>query len=265
MKNIHILPTDKPSRFYKRNSDSSFDFSTSSYPEIGNSKNQNIYVTSDEEINQQTKPCWCINTIKSTWDDDLIYYQGSMPQYHYIGFKKIILTDNQDLITDGVQSIDDEFLEFIVKNPSCERVEVKKGFADGTAYGYNFLDYKIIIPKEEPTIVRLPTYYEPKQETLEEVRKVERTELFNSIYSVVKKIPRKDVDGDAMDAISCAYEIEQLFYEWQQQSYSEEDMKQFAWECVANFLSNSNNKVEMALVEVIMDRNSKQFEQFKKK
>ena len=63
------------------------------------------------------------------------------------------------------------------------------------------------------------------KETLEEVRKVERTELFNSIYSVVKKIPRKDVDGDAMDAISCAYEIEQLFYEWQQERmYSEEEV-----------------------------------------
>ncbi len=48
----------------------------------------------------------------------------------------------------------------------------------------------------------------------------------------------------------------------QERMYSEEDMKQFAWECVANFLSNRNNKVEMALVEVIMDRNSKQFEQF---
>jgi len=53
---------------------------------------------------------------------------------------------------------------------------------------------------------------------------------------------------------------------WQaERMYSEEDMKQFAWECVANFLSNNVNEVEMALVEVIIDRNSKQFEQFKKK
>jgi hypothetical protein len=50
-----------------------------------------------------------------------------------------------------------------------------------------------------------------------------------------------------------------------ERSYSEEDMKQFAWECVANFLSNNVNEVEMALVEVIIDRNNKQFEQFKKK
>ena len=66
------------------------------------------------------------------------------------------------------------------------------------------------------------------QETLEEVRKVERTELFNSIFSVVKQIPRKDVECDAMDASSCSYEIEQLFYKWQQEQdknkYSEEDL-----------------------------------------
>ena len=55
------------------------------------------------------------------------------------------------------------------------------------------------------------------KETLEEVRKVERTELFNSIFSVVKQIPRKDVECDAMDASSCSYEIEQLFYKWQQE------------------------------------------------
>jgi hypothetical protein len=53
---------------------------------------------------------------------------------------------------------------------------------------------------------------------------------------------------------------------WQQErSYSEEDLKQFAWQCVANFLSNKNNAVEQNLVEVIMDRNNLEFEQFKKK
>ena len=68
------------------------------------------------------------------------------------------------------------------------------------------------------------------KETLEEVRKVERTELFNSIFSVVKQIPRKDVECDAMDASSCSYEIEQLFYKWQQEQnkklYSEEELRE---------------------------------------
>ncbi len=47
--------------------------------------------------------------------------------------------------------------------------------------------------------------------------------------------------------------------------YSEEDLKQFAWQCVANFLSNRNNKVEQNLVEVIIDRNNLEFDQFGKK
>lgn len=59
-----------------------------------------------------------------------------------------------------------------------------------------------------------------KQTAVEEVRKVKRTELFKSILSIVKQIPRKDVEGDAMDAPSCAYEIEQLFLKWQQEQDS---------------------------------------------
>ena len=56
----------------------------------------------------------------------------------------IILTTDQDLIENGVQAIDDDFLEWFVENPSCERVKVED-------YGnlYNFR-YLILIPKEEP-------------------------------------------------------------------------------------------------------------------
>lgn len=47
-------------------------------------------LVSDEEINEHTKPCYCFNSIKNTWDDNIIFYQGAMPKYHYKGFKKII-------------------------------------------------------------------------------------------------------------------------------------------------------------------------------
>ena len=118
MKNIHILQTDKPSRL-------ACDFDKL----ILNSrllspilyKTQNIYITSDEED------------------------------------KKIILTTDPSL--DGVQKIDDEFLEWFVKNPSCEEIEVESNYRvksgtiqehkEGKA-GYEYYDYKIIIPKKEP-------------------------------------------------------------------------------------------------------------------
>jgi hypothetical protein len=67
------------------------------------------------------------------------------------------------------------------------------------------------------------------QETVEEVRKVKRTELFKSILSIVKQIPRKDVEGDAMDAPSCAYEIEQLFYKLQSERLFTDDEMNLAY------------------------------------
>jgi hypothetical protein len=52
---------------------------------------------------------------------------------------------------------------------------------------------------------------------------------------------------------------------WQQERmYSEEDMKQYACQCVANFLSNSKNELEQSLIEVIINRNNDEFNQFKK-
>lgn len=47
-------------------------------------------LVSYEEINEHTKPCYCFNSTKNTWDDDVVFYQGTMPNYHYKGFKKII-------------------------------------------------------------------------------------------------------------------------------------------------------------------------------
>jgi len=66
-------------------------------------------------------------------------------QYAY----KVILTTNKLLIKDGVQAIDDEFLEWFVKNPSCEEVEIINTF-DYIKKGYvSHSGYNIQITKEE--------------------------------------------------------------------------------------------------------------------
>ena len=112
--------------------------------EMGDSY-QHIYITSNEEIKEGD---WVFN-----FEYIYIVQYDSKKHDSKFWYKKIILTTDQDLIKDGVQAIDDEFLEWFVKNPSCEEVEIEK-------YGYmpeEPYDYKIIIPKEEP-----------KQETLEE-------------------------------------------------------------------------------------------------
>ena len=173
--------------------------------------------------------------------------------------KKIVLTTDQDLIKDGVQEIPEYFLiHYIIGNNPIEYVEIKEHLESIDTMKIN---YELIIPKEEPKqefpqfgTKEFYTFFsdlcdkllggkpstklhkgevvdesypkEFKQETtLEEVRKVERSDLYNKIHSIVKQIPREDVETDAMDASSCAYDIEQLFYKWQmERSYSEEEV-----------------------------------------
>ena len=52
MKNVHILPTDKPSRFFNTNK-GDYHFREHYAPDtIMTCKNHNIYITSDEEIKE---------------------------------------------------------------------------------------------------------------------------------------------------------------------------------------------------------------------
>ena len=239
MKNVHLIPTDKLSRLgylTKKGKEVFKDLRLfdKPMPNILDSENQHIYITSDEEITKETKPCWCINTIKNTWNDDLVYYQGAMPQYHFIGFKKIILTTDEVLIADGIQEIPNDFLDWFVKNPSCERVEFNaypispNGNIIGTDSQYPFdglisnfiIKYKIIIPKEEP-----------KQETLEEAAKNYLKTLhgvnYKSLYHFSQQQTSAFIKGAKSEAARNYW-----FSQFQKQDktkFSEEDMKA-AWE-----------------------------------
>jgi hypothetical protein len=157
MKIIHILPTDKPSRLLVRN-DKPFVLMLKEHSPFATNKthtNQNIYITNDEEIKEGDWILLPSNEIYKMSNTDMIYYLESESK----STKKIILTDNKDLIKDGVQAIDDEFLEWFVKNPSCEFVKIVDDVEclPMPNIHINRHIYKIIIPKEES-----------KQETLEE-------------------------------------------------------------------------------------------------
>jgi len=134
MKNLYVLPTDKPSRLSILNS-GKLNFGAEAMSS-SNSKLQHIYITSDEEIKEGVDQWYLDKYLNKPRN-------SSGAQY---GEKQnvIILTTDQDLIKDGVQPIDDEFLESFVKNPSCEFVEIVK------CRGYLHLSYMIIIPQEEP-------------------------------------------------------------------------------------------------------------------
>jgi hypothetical protein len=134
MKNIHLIPTYKPSRLH-------FDEVLFSSPNFQLSKTinsdvegRNLYITSDEEIKE--------GDYVITPTNDIIQWAKV---FQPIG-KKIILTTDGYLIKDGVQAIDDKFLEWFVKNPSCEEVEVDKNWNYPLDKSW---EYKIILPKKE--------------------------------------------------------------------------------------------------------------------
>jgi hypothetical protein len=157
MKNIHILPTDKPSRLYLTTHEYIFE-SGYSYS-TDECQNKHIYITNNEEIKEgdyyylpRTNSVYKCNE-----DPTELNLEGRL------GVAKIILTTDQDLIKDGVQAIDDEFLQWFVKNPSCEKVEIEylvpkvdnpfqQGILNGLAKSHPDIVKKpyIIIPKEEP-------------------------------------------------------------------------------------------------------------------
>jgi hypothetical protein len=155
MKNIHVLPTEKPSRLcYDR--DDNLLFAPNAGFTYGDGK-QHLYITSDEKLPYDS----------SIFDSGAFYHRDPVGDVHIITkhtfkpnphfCKRIILTTDQDLIADGVQEISKDFLQWFVKNPSCEFVEVKEKqhFEADKSKRIDplngvYYSYKIIIPQEEP-------------------------------------------------------------------------------------------------------------------
>jgi hypothetical protein len=77
---------------------------------ISTDTTQNIYITNSEQIilNDYITDGYSV----WKWKDD-----SSL-----LGIKKVILTTDPTLIADNLQAIDDDFLEWFVKNPTCEEV-----------------------------------------------------------------------------------------------------------------------------------------------
>jgi hypothetical protein len=138
MKNIHILQTEKPSRLFKFANQLHLDTIPKDYY-----KKYNISIINLEEIK---KGDWFIMSgfilRKCDYVDNYMIIDTTQGKHFFSVCKKIILTTDQDLIADGVQAIDDEFLEWFVKNPSCEEVEIYE--VGGKLFA------EPIIPKEEP-------------------------------------------------------------------------------------------------------------------
>lgn len=191
MKNIHISPTGKPSRLQLFEGINEFEFELCSKDSFFN-KGVHIYITNDEYIG-----------LSYYLDGDLVR-KGVVDDADYWkvrkDYKKIILTTDQDLIKDGVQPIPDEFLEWFVKNPSCEFVQTDKILQ--TRHGVNWYDlpnqktgneadgiyrfyYKIIIPKQESNqdYTALLKEVGLGQEMLDKARREYVSDINCSLYS----------------------------------------------------------------------------------
>jgi hypothetical protein len=156
MKNIHVLPTEKPSRLVLSNNNILTVIKESNY-NFSHIKSVHIYITSDEELvlggyhfnskygDEPQKTNQRDIGSKKYWEEEDYY------------ITKIILTTDQELIADGVQAIDDEFLEWFGKNQSCENVHVYKehkqinqdNIVTKGSTALVFSHYVIYIPKEE--------------------------------------------------------------------------------------------------------------------
>lgn len=143
MKNIYILPTGIKSKIgyltKKGKELNDLVLIDKSIPTILETEYQHIYITSSEEI-----------------EKDDYYYNERLNQVfqaiRYSGYNtidkefKVVLTDDPTLIADGVQEIEEDFLKWFVKNPTCEFIEVRKIFSYFSIDP--FVGYKITIPQE---------------------------------------------------------------------------------------------------------------------
>lgn len=120
MKNLYLINTNDPSNLTIRCNTNNLMFSYNKFvsQQSGGgelNKNQHVYVTGDEEVEEGD---WYIriigyNPLKA--DKNYVLYRGD---------EKIIMTTDQNLIQDGIQSVDDEFLLHLCNNPNCEKVKI---------------------------------------------------------------------------------------------------------------------------------------------
>lgn len=247
MKNVHLIPTEKASRLFYYNNHLGL---ARNFVKKNDGVNpQHAYITSEKEDFNE--------------NDYVITKDGRLVQVSYLlskdldGAFKVVIASDPDLIADGIQSIDYEFLEWFVKNPSCEWVEVKSKMNHPRAV----FGYEIIVQKEEIKVFsesgsqlffdekgRL-IKEEPKQEIIatEEDAKIfvdtlENPPAPNEKLKIAfeKQLNQETLEEDLLDTViqivgdSDCTTIKEFFvkHNWQQEQdknkYSEEEVENIA-------------------------------------
>jgi hypothetical protein len=194
MKNIHIIPTKNSSYLSIDDNDNLI-----LHRKQWRKNTQHLYITSNDNITHGDFVILKSGRLCQAQTNSGSLGFNSIDGYAFLYFqdedKKIILTTDPDLIKNKVQGIDDEFLEWIVKNPDTDFVKTEFGLfnsmgrkLDPNDLGQNqstaIWKHKIFIPEQKPKtyldklqfpelVEELSKYYKvpiifEKDETIEE-------------------------------------------------------------------------------------------------
>lgn len=161
--NIFLLPTDKISNLYEFGGQ----YHLNKSPEK-NIRSQYIYITENTVVKEGDYGLAFAHGIRGIGRKRYVFkHDGSATSKLTAiseGCQKIILTNDIDLINDGIQPIEDNFIEWFVSKAKdsgkpidiIELLPLRKssGFYDEKeVWHWDFLGYKILIPEEETTPV----------------------------------------------------------------------------------------------------------------
>jgi hypothetical protein len=209
--------------------------------------NKNIYITSNEKIKEGVDQWYLDKVLNEPYNSGGAQYSSNQDV--------IILTTDLDLIKDGVQAIDDEFLEWFVKNPTCEFVEVTYE-NDTDLWGCDFNYYKIIIPKEEPkqlTDLKIAM-------KLEEIEKEESKQDYSGVH-LRHCYQGEYEDGCKYGEDDCPAKLLEKIEEDDERMYSEEEVYKLLLKHQSDYRSSVRNSYPLTWSFDIKDW----FEKFKKK
>jgi len=232
-KNIFLLPTKESHLFY-HDCIKNYSYKIDKYNKCKETKckhPQNIYITNDEKVEIGEYGLGYAHGIKNGVGSGWFLFKHDGSNQAKLNAlctdtKKVIITNDSELIKDGVQAVDDGFLVWFVDNPNSKVVKIEKeqvnnkpGSSYSTITNYK---YKIIIPKEET-----------KQETIEEPDKWSLDNAKEFALNYFKKsdeVPSKGMFTYELllrileAGIECGYK----FGTKASAKYSEEDMFEFS-------------------------------------
>jgi hypothetical protein len=260
MKKIYILATSNTSKLGSHNGVLEYAplFGFDLFDKNKNFRHNpvHIYITNNFEIEDGDL---CIYDHNNT----LILKKENVDKYgiirlNNIGYplnycKKIILTTDEILIKQGVQKIEEDFLQWLIKNPNYEFIEVKEELEICFNCEWNYDScpnveeclknkYKMIIPKEKlkQELLQLGTqefsdleslYFDDKskEDTLEKVAQW----IINNRYtrSEFEKVSDSEMYYTIIDKVSKLQ---------QKRIYNEEDLKIKIYECLGYFAHKHN-------------------------